>query len=184
MMKHTTLLLYRNAFERERVLFRLSKHPSLAIECCSLSDAWQAKTGASLLICYCRDLLFACQLRQQAHARNLLLFTPPELGTPFHALDDVHCRTLNLACPDEQLGEALQALCSEPMDVRECAAYLTRRERQILNLYLSGKDTKEVAENLGIQSSTVIAHKKHLFLKSGAHSVSQLLVWAMLKVPR
>ena len=70
------------------------------------------------------------------------------------------------------------------MDVRECAAYLTRRERQILNLYLSGKDTKEVAENLGIQNSTVIAHKKHLFLKSGAHSVSQLLVWAMLKVPR
>ncbi|MFA6732095.1 MAG: helix-turn-helix transcriptional regulator [Spirochaetia bacterium] len=183
-MKHTTLLLYRNAFERERVLSRLSGHPSLAIDCCPLSESWQTRAEPELLICYCRDLLFACQLRQQACERNLLLFTPPELGTTFDALEDTHCRTLNLACPEAVLGEALQALCRQPSSASESAAYLTRRERQILNLYLSGKDTREVAEQLGIQSSTVIAHKKHLFLKSGAHSVSQLLVWAMLKVPR
>ena len=177
-MKHTTLLLYRNTFERERVLSRISHHPSLAIECCPLSETWQTRTGSALIICYCRDLLFACQLKQQACARNLLLFTPPELGAAFDALEDTHSRTLNLACPDAVLGEAMRALS------RETGEYLTRRERQILNLYLSGKDTREVAEHLGIQSSTVIAHKKHLFLKSGSHSVSQLLVWAMLKVPR
>jgi DNA-binding CsgD family transcriptional regulator len=38
-----------------------------------------------------------------------------------------------------------------------------------------------IAGSLGIKRSTVIAHKKHLFLKSGVHTPSQLVVWAMLK---
>jgi DNA-binding CsgD family transcriptional regulator len=35
---------------------------------------------------------------------------------------------------------------------------------------------------LGRFLSTVIAHKKHLFLKSGVHTTSQLIVWALFSL--
>ncbi|MCK9602607.1 MAG: helix-turn-helix transcriptional regulator, partial [Sphaerochaeta sp.] len=70
---------------------------------------------------------------------------------------------------------------SEPACVQEHSVLLTRREQQVLALMLSGQDMNSIAGSLGIKRSTVIAHKKHLFLKSGVHTTSQLVVWAMLK---
>lgn len=34
---------------------------------------------------------------------------------------------------------------------------------------------------MGIKLSTVYAHKKNLFLKTGMHTTSQLVVWALLR---
>ena len=51
---------------------------------------------------------------------------------------------------------------------------LTRREREVLVLILSGKSSKQIAEQLGIAFKTVIVHRYKLHKKFKVHNAVTL----------
>lgn len=55
---------------------------------------------------------------------------------------------------------------------------LTRREREILQLILSGSTNQNVGEELGISSNTVKAHVSNLYKKIGVTNRVQAIMWA------
>lgn len=55
---------------------------------------------------------------------------------------------------------------------------LTRRERQVLALIRQGKSDREVAQTLGIQSTTVRAHARHVLGKLGVSDRHEAVVRA------
>lgn len=57
---------------------------------------------------------------------------------------------------------------------------LTKREREVLDLFAQGNSIKEVAYTLEISKYTVIAHQRSLYLKTGARNLSQLVLYAAL----
>ena len=56
---------------------------------------------------------------------------------------------------------------------------LTDRERQILNLIISGRSNKEMAATLGISVKTVDRHRTAMMQKLDVHSVAQLIATAL-----
>lgn len=58
---------------------------------------------------------------------------------------------------------------------------LTPREMRIYELYVEGKSTAEIAENIGIKENTVKYHNKNIYSKLGISSRKQLLRFAALK---
>ncbi len=52
---------------------------------------------------------------------------------------------------------------------------LTPTEKNVFNLYLEGKSTKEILENLGIKENTLKYHNKNIYSKLGVSSRKQLL---------
>ena len=54
-------------------------------------------------------------------------------------------------------------------------ACLTPRERQVLNLLVSGKTSKEIATGLGLSVRTVEGYRARIYLKTGVSSVAQLV---------
>lgn len=53
--------------------------------------------------------------------------------------------------------------------------YLTPKEQEIYNLYVSGKKTKEIIEELNITENTLKYHNKNIYSKLGVNSRKQLL---------
>ncbi len=58
-------------------------------------------------------------------------------------------------------------------------AALTPREREVLQLLAEGKSNKEVASSLLISVMTVETHRAHIMRKLGAHSVAELVHYAV-----
>ncbi|QFT32588.1 Oxygen regulatory protein NreC [Labrenzia sp. THAF82] len=56
---------------------------------------------------------------------------------------------------------------------------LSDRERQTLNLIVSGRSNKEIADTLGISAKTVDRHRTNLMKKLDVHSVAQLIAYAL-----
>lgn len=56
---------------------------------------------------------------------------------------------------------------------------LTDRERQTLNMIVSGRSNKEMAAMLGISPKTVDRHRTNLMQKLQVHSVAQLVAFAL-----
>lgn len=52
---------------------------------------------------------------------------------------------------------------------------LSLRERQVLDLFVSGLQTKQIAKQLGISEKTVAAHRARMFDKLGVGSVVELV---------
>ncbi|HUV52897.1 MAG TPA: helix-turn-helix transcriptional regulator [Dehalococcoidia bacterium] len=57
---------------------------------------------------------------------------------------------------------------------------LTRRERQILVQLVQGRTNEEIAEQLGIKTSTVKTLMSPLMQKTGKRNRTELAVWACL----
>lgn len=57
----------------------------------------------------------------------------------------------------------------------ELARSLTPREREVMDLVVSGRHNREIAESLGISSRTVEVHKARVMQKLGVDSVAQLI---------
>lgn len=53
-------------------------------------------------------------------------------------------------------------------------ASLSRREEEVLLLLAQRKRPAVIAEQLGIEASTVATHRKHVYQKLGIHSIKQL----------
>lgn len=52
---------------------------------------------------------------------------------------------------------------------------LTKREKEILELYIAGKSVREIMEEADIKESTVRFHNRNIYSKLGVHSQKQLL---------
>ena len=57
---------------------------------------------------------------------------------------------------------------------------LTKREREVFDLYLAGRNAKEIHEYLGMSENTVKFHNKNIYSKLGVSSRKQLLQFATL----
>ena len=57
---------------------------------------------------------------------------------------------------------------------------LTRTEKKIFLLYLSGKGTKEIMEENNIKESTLRYHNRNIYSKLGINSMKQLLRYAAI----
>lgn len=58
-------------------------------------------------------------------------------------------------------------------------AELSEREREVLQLIAEGRNTKEIADDLGISDKTVAAHRLKLMDKLDCHSVADLTRYAV-----
>ena len=173
------MVLYHNVLERELLSSLLSIVPSLHLTLCKVTTTLPA-LQYDLVVTYCKDLMNAYQCKMHMQEMSVLLLLPASLKQMNHLLEDGKTRVVNQGCAQHQVLEAVSFLLSNERQVHEGKSeHITKRERQILSLLLSGLDTRAIAETLGIKVSTVTVHKKHLFYKSGVHSTSQLLVWAL-----
>lgn len=74
-------------------------------------------------------------------------------------------------------GEILRQQC-ELSGIRECYSALSRREREVMSLVVSGLMNKQVAGELGISEITVKAHRGRLMRKMKARSLAGLVMLA------
>ncbi len=56
----------------------------------------------------------------------------------------------------------------------------THRERQILHLLGAGRTSKEIADFLDLNISTVGSHRKSICRKLGIHSTAELVCYAVI----
>lgn len=54
---------------------------------------------------------------------------------------------------------------------------LTKREKEILHLYMAGKGVKDIMTETGLKESTVRFHNRNIYSKLGVHSLKQLLLY-------
>jgi FixJ family two-component response regulator len=89
--------------------------------------------------------------------------------------DDVLLSAIRLAIERSQaaLGDA-----EELRAVRDRYAALTRREREVMELVVSGKLNKQVGGELDISEITVKAHRGRVMRKMKAHSLADLVTMA------
>lgn len=67
----------------------------------------------------------------------------------------------------------------QSMDGPAARERLTPREREIIQLVVTGKPSKEIGQILGVKSKTVEAHRANIMNKLDLHSVSELVRYAI-----
>ena len=67
----------------------------------------------------------------------------------------------------------------DTMESHRSSQSLTDRERQTLNMIISGKTKKEIARIMSVSPKTVDKHRTSLMQKLGVHSVAELLAHAL-----
>lgn len=181
-MKRTVTLLYHNPTERERLMARLCRLSSLTV----IPVRWRAAGDADNavpLVCWCADVMAALAAKEQV-SEPLLVIHPGQGEPLFSLLEDAACATCAIAGSDEQLTGKIERLRFPEAyheRVGEHTPYLTEREADVVRLLVSGLDTAQIAQRLGIKAATVTAHKKHIFLKIGVRSTTQLVAWALIR---
>lgn len=60
---------------------------------------------------------------------------------------------------------------------------LTPRERDVLQLYSEGVETKKIADRLGISNETLRTYRKNILRKTGFRSITQVVAMAKLIEP-
>jgi DNA-binding NarL/FixJ family response regulator len=68
---------------------------------------------------------------------------------------------------------------SEGLSVLPVEDRLTPREREVVQLVVEGKSTKEVATALGLSVKTAETHRSNIMRKLDIHSVSDLVIYAI-----
>jgi FixJ family two-component response regulator len=59
--------------------------------------------------------------------------------------------------------------------MRKCFSQLTEREKQVMDLIVSGMVTKQIAHKLAISTKTVDFHRTHIMEKLGIGSIAELV---------
>jgi FixJ family two-component response regulator len=71
-------------------------------------------------------------------------------------------------------GQLERAASTRAANVQRLAL-LTMRERQVLNLLVGGKTSKEIASSLGASVRTVEGRRARIYLKTGVSSIARLI---------
>ena len=66
-------------------------------------------------------------------------------------------------------------------DGRSGDSALSEREREVLKLIADGRNTKEIAGELGVSIKTIETHRSRLMARLGMHSVAELTKYAVRK---
>ena len=185
-MRKYALVLYENEIDRIFLLKKAGQMPWLSCTMGKLGDPLE--TGRAQLVLGREDALPSLlKLKATIHALDdlpLLVFVPPQNLSVFKMLESNGCYLVSEEADQEEIDSLiLRMVKQKPLaccaEKKRCN--LTQRERQIIALLISGQDNRQIANKLGIKLSTVSAHKKNLFLKTGVHTTSQLVVWAMVR---
>jgi DNA-binding CsgD family transcriptional regulator len=56
---------------------------------------------------------------------------------------------------------------------------LSKREKEIISLIIKADCRKTIAQKLNISLHTVDAHIRHIHIKTGTHSIPELIVWTL-----
>ncbi|WP_298814206.1 response regulator transcription factor [uncultured Roseibium sp.] len=89
--------------------------------------------------------------------------------------DELIRRLPNILRGHRHIAARFETMLEDASDV----PILSDRERQTLNLIVSGRSNKEIAETLGISAKTVDRHRTNLMKKLDVHSVAQLIAYAL-----
>ena len=101
-------------------------------------------------------------------------------------MDGFHCLCINV--PEKQLIRSLLSLQQSahahgrnlpPMPKVLQQKVLSDREIEVMNLIVQGFINKEIAEQLNIDLSTVVTHRRNIMEKLGVKSVSALTIYAV-----
>lgn len=92
------------------------------------------------------------------------------LEKPFD--DDVLLKLVDRAMQEAQQRFSQQ---SEERELRELYDTLSRREREVMDLVVTGNSNREIAETLGISPKTVEVHRSRVMGKMRAESLAQLV---------
>lgn len=75
--------------------------------------------------------------------------------------------------------DRIRDFLQRPRSAAANSASLTRREREILQLFAEGHSNREIAVKLGISAKTVEAHKEHIAGKLGTRNRTELIRFAV-----
>lgn len=85
-----------------------------------------------------------------------------------------------LAVPKIMAGARVRsAEAMEMLSTSDDQPELTLRERQVLSLVAQGYSNKDISARLGVSVKTVDSHRTNLMRKLGAHTVAELLAYAL-----
>ncbi len=73
------------------------------------------------------------------------------------------------------LDEERRRLQGRAQDILERHARLSKREKEVMTLAVSGLTSKEIARELGLSPRTVEVHRTHVMHKMGAANVAELV---------
>jgi len=130
------------------------------------------------------------EARRWSPATKVVVFTAVEASRKIAELVDVGADGVFCKSDDaEELIRAIPAILDGARVIsqrftgllEESVALepLTDRERQILNLVVSGQTNKEIAGTLGISVKTVDRHRTSVMRKTGSHSAVDLITYAL-----
>ncbi|WP_320130337.1 helix-turn-helix transcriptional regulator [uncultured Sphaerochaeta sp.] len=181
-MKKYALLLYENERDKSFLLKRVGSLPWLS---CTPERLGDPIIGGKAQLVLGRGSSLPAMLRLKNKIRSqcslpVLVFSSLQNISVLKALESQNFFVIQEEEEDEDLSILILRLLRKTNF--EIESYtLTKREREVVNLIISGQDNQQIAERLGIKLSTVAAHKKNLFLKTGVHTTSQLAVWAIVR---
>ncbi len=69
----------------------------------------------------------------------------------------------------------LREVQSKQMEIAECIAQLTPRERDVMELMIVGKANKVIASDLGLSQKTVEFHRSNVMKKMGVSNAAELV---------
>ncbi len=184
-MRKKAILLYRTEEERTFLLSKTEALPWIRSDAFPLSKANRIQ-DCHVLLGRTEDLPSLLKLKRAVLSYSeipLLVFSPSSQYSVLRMMDSPTCKVIQENIDEQSLGEELKSMLtrSHTQCKEEPPCTLTLRERQVVALILSGEENKAIAAKMGIKLSTVYAHKKNLFLKTGMHTTSQLVVWALLR---
>jgi DNA-binding CsgD family transcriptional regulator len=185
-MRKYAMVLYENEKDRVFLLEKTGEIPWLSCTSKKLGEAM--KTERAQLVLGREDTLPSLlKLKALLHSVSdlpLLVFVPSKNLSVLKMLESEICFLVSEDADQEELSSLILKLVKQGATAccaEKSTCNLTQRERQIIALVISGQDNRQIATKLGIKLSTVSAHKKNLFLKTGVHTTSQLVVWAMVR---
>lgn len=113
-----------------------------------------------------RTLMKSVELRSEPFA------SPPEF-LDYYSHGCRGCLILDIRMPGKH--RQMHRTIERRQATRLRVASLTERERQVLELIVSGKPNKAMAQHLGLSRRTVEVHRSHLMHKLEATSVAELV---------
>lgn len=75
----------------------------------------------------------------------------------------------------QDLFEQIRQRIDEDARIRQSWATLSDREHEVMDLLVLGKNTKEIARELGVSPKTVEYHRKNILTKMQVESVVELV---------